>query len=131
MMQALLNPRPVKDVASIPGAITKFERDLELYAEAAGTAFPEEWKVPTFLQILPTAQANELKLRFAQGLGSYRQLTEHLLTYGQQVRMEGAYRRGDNDLDLHSLDWTDLGEHELESFMEGVVAGLSGEDMAL
>ena len=129
-MQNLLNQRPVKDVASIPGAIKKFERDLEIYADAVGTPFPEEWKVPTFLQILPKAQASELKLRFAQGLGSYKALTDHLLTYGQQVRMEGAFGRGDNDVDLYSLDWNDLGNWELETFMEGFAAGLAGEEPA-
>ena len=59
MMQAILNQKPVKDAAAIPGAVINFERDLLKYQEQTGVPFPEEWKVPTFLKLLPRAQANE------------------------------------------------------------------------
>ena len=41
-MLALLERKPAKDTASLPDAITKFERDLELYERRTSKRFPDE-----------------------------------------------------------------------------------------
>ena len=127
MMQAIPSQKPVKDAAAIPGAVIKFERDLLKYQEQTGVPCPEEWKVPTFLKLLPRAQEQELKLKYAQGLTDYKVLTEHLVTFGHQARQDGAYSRGDNDFDLGVLSWSQLSEEELEVYCEGIAAGAAGE----
>ena len=43
-MLALIQRKPVKDSAAIPGAISRLERDMSLYQQRTGRAFPEEWK---------------------------------------------------------------------------------------
>ena len=129
MMQQILAQKPCKDVAAIPGAVRKFERDLLVYQEQTGLKFPEEWKIPTFLKILPRGQEQERKLKFAQGLTDYKLRTDHLLKFGQQVRMDGAYGRGDNDFDLHSVGWAQLTEEELEAYVNGIAAGAAGEEV--
>ena len=48
-MMALMSLTAVRDVAALPGAISKFERDLALYERRSGRAFPEEFKIPAFL----------------------------------------------------------------------------------
>ena len=67
-MLALLNRKPVKDAVSIPGAISKLENDLLRHERRSGFAMPEQLKVPLLLQMLPRAQADVLKLRYAEGL---------------------------------------------------------------
>ena len=73
-MLALVQRKPARDAISLPGAISKLERDIALYVERTGRSFPEEWRVPTLLQLLPKAQAETLKLRYAEGLTDYRQI---------------------------------------------------------
>ena len=64
-MMALMNLTAVKDIVALPGAISRFERDIKLYESRSGRAFPEEFKVPTFLKLLPASHAREFKLKFA------------------------------------------------------------------
>ena len=96
-MMALMNLTAVKDISALPGAISRFERDLKLYEQRSGRPFPEEFKVPTFLKLLPRSHERELKLKFAMGMTNYSELTAQVMGYSQQIRFEGAYARGDND----------------------------------
>lgn len=127
-MIALINRKPGKDTAALPEAISRFERDIEMYQRRTGKAFPEEWKTPALLQLLPKAQAESLKLRYAEGLTDYRQIVQNLLTFSQTVRFEGAYGRGDSDMDIGSMDWDRLSPEQLQSFLEAQIAGMNGED---
>ena len=119
-MMALMSLTAVRDVAALPGAISKFERDLALYERRSGRAFPEEFKIPAFLKLLPKGYERDLKQKFAEGLTDYRKLTEQILTYSQHIRFEGAFGRGDNDMDIGSLDWASLAAEEIVAFYEGV-----------
>ena len=89
-MLALLQRKPATDAAGLPDAIAKLERDVELYERRTDRRFPDEWKVPALLQILPKAQADNLKLRYAEGLTDYRQIVQNLLTFSQTLRFDGA-----------------------------------------
>ena len=71
-MLALMQRKPVQNAIQVPGAISKLERDIALYTQRTGKPFPEDWKVPILLQLLPKAQADTLKLRYAEGLTNYR-----------------------------------------------------------
>ena len=134
-MMALMNLTAVKDITALPGAISRFERDMKLYESRSGRAFPEEFKVPTFLKLLPKTHERELKLKFAMGLTNYNELTAQIMGYSQQLRFEGAYARGDNDsaaMDVSSLeDWRDwmrvASPEDVAAFYEGVQAGMNGE----
>ena len=86
-------------------------------------------KIYIFLKIFPKGQEAELKLKFAQGLTDYLFLTDHLLKFGQQARMDGAYGRGDNDYDLNYVGWSQLSEEELQAFVDGIAAGAQGEEV--
>ena len=69
-----------------------------------------------------------MKQKFAEGLADYCKLTEQILTYSQHIRFEGAFGRGNNDMDIWSLDWASLAAEEIIAFYEGVMAGMGGED---
>ena len=127
-MLALVQRKPARDAVSLPGAISKLERDIALYVERTGRPFPEEWRVPTLLQLLPKAQAETLKLRYAEGLTDYRQIVANILIFAQTMRFEGAYGRGDNDMDIGSVDFDELTPAQLNVFWEAVIAGSQGEE---
>ena len=94
---SLLNPKPAKDLASLPGAIQKFEHDFLMYEKRSGEAFPEKYKVAALVQIMPKTQATELKWRFANGLSNYASMVEQIEQYSQHIRHETAYGRGEGD----------------------------------
>ena len=127
-MLALVQRKPARDAVALPGAISKLERDIALYVERTGRTFPEEWRVPTLIQLLPKTQAETLKLRYAEGLTDYKQIVSNILTFSQTMRFEGAYGRGDNDMDIGMMDFDDLTASQLNVFWEAVVAGSMGED---
>jgi hypothetical protein len=77
-----------------------------------------------------------LKLKFAMGLTDYRELTSQIMGYSQQIRFEGAYSRGDNDMDVSSLEaWESFlkqsSAEEVAAFYEGIHAGANSEDPPL
>ena len=53
MMSALMNPTAAASLPALPGAVDRFERDLRTYESKTGRAFPEEWKVPIFMKLVP------------------------------------------------------------------------------
>jgi hypothetical protein len=135
-MMALMSLSAVKDITQFPGAISRFERDVKLYERRAGRSFPEEFKIPTVLRLLPKSHERELKLKFAMGLTDYRELTQQIMGYSPQIRFEGAYSGGDNDMDVGALEaWESFiaqaSVQEVAAFYEGIQAGVSGEDVPL
>ena len=80
-MLALMNLTAVTDISALPGAISRFERDLKLYEQRSGRPFSEEFKVPTFLKLLPRSHEHELKLKFAMGMTNYSELTAQVMGY--------------------------------------------------
>ena len=132
-MMALMSLSAVKDITQLPGAISRFERDVKLYERRAGRPFPEEFKIPTILRLLPKSHERELKLKFAMGLTDYGELTQQIMGYSQQIRFERAYSRGDNDMDVSSLEaWESFLKQstteEVAAFYEGIQAGVNGEE---
>ena len=127
-MIALMQRKPVSNAVQIPGAISKLERDIALYGQRTGKSFPEDWKVPVLLQLLPKAQAEQLKIRYAEGLTNYRTIVENLMTFSQTMRFDGAYGRGDNDMDIGMVDWEDLTVAQTNAYWEAFQRGLAGEE---
>ena len=50
------------------------------------------------------------------------------MTFSQTIRFDGAYARGDNDMDIGSLDWENLDAEHLNVFWESVIKGVEGEE---
>ena len=106
-MMALMNLTAVKDISALPGAISRFERDLKLYEQRSGRPFPEEFKVPTFLKLLPRSHERELKLKFAMDDELQRtHCTGHGLLPADQVRgrvCAGRQRPGGHGSQLYGV----------------------------
>ena len=128
-MMASMAPKPARDLAGLGGAIAKFEHDWRQYEKLSGETLPDKLKIGALLKILPPAQASDIKWKFAGGLTSYSAMTEHIETYSQHIRMEGAFARGDNDVDMGSLDLDSYlaiaPSEEKAAFWEGMAAGMS------
>ena len=129
-MLALMQRKPVQNAIQVPGAISKLERDIALYTQRTGKPFPEDWKVPILLQLLPKAQADTLKLRYAEGLTNYRTIVQNLMTFSQTMRFDGAYGRGDNDMDIGAVEWDSLTSEQTNAYWTAFQRGLEGEEPA-
>ena len=60
-MTVLLDVKQCKSPHELPGARAKFERDMETYERRSGKAFPEEWKAPAFLRMVPKTHIGEMR----------------------------------------------------------------------
>ena len=60
-MMALMTLSPCKDMSALPGAVAKFERDYKAYEKRTGQKFPQEWKAPAFLRMLPKSHAADMR----------------------------------------------------------------------
>ena len=126
-LMALLAPKPARDLAALGGAISRFEHDWRQYEKLTGESLPEKLKIGSLLKILPPAQASEIKWQMAKGLTNYSGMVEHIESYSAHIRHDGAYARGDNDMDVSSMGTEEYLKHappeEQAAYWQGVAAG--------
>ena len=79
-MMALMTVHQCKSLMELPGAVAKFERDLEAYERRTGRAFPEEFKAPAFQRMIPKSHVSDMRWRFSQGATDYDILKASILT---------------------------------------------------
>ena len=111
-MMALMTVHQCKSLSELPGAVSKFERDVEQYERRTQKAFPEEWKIPAFLRMVPKTHASDMRWRFSQGMTSYDQLKSSILTYSQHLRFDAAHGRGDSDMQCDAVAWEPAGSDD-------------------
>ena len=90
---ALMTLSPCRDMAALPGAVAKFERDYKACEKRTGQKFPQEWKAPAFLRMLPKSHAADMRWKFSQGLTDYNAIVESVLSYSQHMRFDGSFNR--------------------------------------
>ena len=56
-MMALMPIHQCKSLTELPGAVARFERDVDAYEKRTQRAFPPEFKVPAFLRMVPKSHA--------------------------------------------------------------------------
>jgi hypothetical protein len=116
-----MNPSKAAKIADSPAAILRFERDLQTYESRTGRAFPEEWKSPTFLRILPDSHQEELVRRFQLGMKHYEDLVANVRGFSQEVWFS---TKGPSEMDVDST------EYEKKGFdWQGWIQTASWEDM--
>ena len=133
-LMSLLSPKPAKDLASLGGALSRFEHDWRQYEKLTGESLPEKLKVGSLLKILPSAQASEIKWQMAKGLSNYSSMVAHIESYSAHIRNDGAYNRGDNDMDVSSMEVdayvAQAPPEEQAAFYQGLAAGATQDDSA-
>ena len=70
-MMALMTIHQCKSLNELPGAVARFERDVDTYEKRTLRAFPPEFKVPAFLRMVPKSHASDMRWRFSQGATDY------------------------------------------------------------
>ena len=136
-MMALMTVHQCKSLVELPGAVARFERDIDAYEKRTMRQFPAEFKVPAFLRMVPKSHASDMRWRFSQGATDYDTLKSSILTYTQHVRFENSYGKGDTDMQVDALgypksdewsDWIAVADPvEVSAFYEGIAAGLNSE----
>ena len=66
-----------KSLNELPGAVARFERDVDAYEKRTRRAFPPEFNVPAFLRKVPKSHASSMCWRFAQGAKDYDTLKSY------------------------------------------------------
>ena len=146
-MMALMTIKQVRDMSQLPAAVARFEKNYRAYEARTGHTFPQEWKAPAFLRMLPGSHAGEMRWRFSQGLTNYDQIVASVLSYSQHLRHEDSFRR-DNDMQCDSAErrrdlsscqslfsgahaenvsetWSDADPEEEAAYYKGFAAGMA------
>ena len=64
-MMALMTVHQCKSLVELPGAVARFERDIDAYEKRTMRQFPTEFKVPAFLRMVPKSHASDMRWRFS------------------------------------------------------------------
>ena len=101
-------------------------RDYRAYEKRSGNRFPEEWKAPALLKLMPKSHLADMRWKFAAGLTNYNALVESVTQYSQHLRFEGSFQRGDNDMQCDLLEHESLQRaREGSSFIQFGLPGLT------
>ena len=60
-MMALMTVHQCKSLVELPGAVARFERDIDAYEKRTMRQFPPEFKVPAFLRMVPKSHASDMR----------------------------------------------------------------------
>ena len=84
MLQSLMDQHPAKDMSKLEDSITKFEHDWRKYEEESGDTLSDKFKIAVLLKMLPSNYyADDLKNKYQQGMISYQQMVDQVLSYNQ------------------------------------------------
>ena len=64
-MMAVMIVHQCKSLTELPGAVARFERDVNAYEKRTQRQFPTEFKVPAFLRMVPKSHASDMRWRFS------------------------------------------------------------------
>ena len=71
-MIALVTLHQCNSLHGLPGAVTKFERDIDAYERRTGGVFLAEVKAPAFLRMIPETHVSDMRWRFFSRNGRLR-----------------------------------------------------------
>ena len=60
-MNSIMHQTAAKSISQMPAAIAKFEKDLKVFHERTGEAFPEVLKLPILIQMIPSSWKKEFE----------------------------------------------------------------------
>ena len=107
-MASLMEVRQCSNLTELPAAINKWERMHINYQEkSGGNRFPDEWRIPILMKMIPKANIDEVKLKhkYAQGVDkTYAGFTRILIELANEKRYDNRNKtRGKDDMDVDAL----------------------------
>ena len=92
-MAHLLQRKQCKTLSEVPAAVDVLERDMLGYETRSSVKFPEEWKLPLLLQILPETHRKELEVKFSMGEKNYSKIVANIVGYSNEHRVASQRRK--------------------------------------
>ena len=91
-LTSLMHQTAVKSMAEMPAAIDRIEKDIRTFNDRTGETFPEMFKMPILLQLIPPAYKREIEasFRISGADKSYETLSRHLVDQGNEARYRGG-----------------------------------------
>ena len=87
-MNSIMHQTPASSILQMLAAIAKFEKDLKVFHERTGEAFPEVVKLPILIQMIPTSWKKEFEtqLRARGAIKTNEALAQQLANLGNEER---------------------------------------------
>ena len=133
-MTKLLTRERCTNVAQIPAAVDKFEREIAAYEIRSNNAFPPEWKTPILLKMLPKKEADELNIKFGLGERDYAKLVTSLVGYSNEIRVAALREKDPHAMEVDSIakpedtEWTST---EWVEWTQNIVAAATNQAESL
>ena len=86
-MNSLLKRKQCKTLSEVPAAVDMLEKEIEHYEARNNQRFPQEFKIPLLLQLLPGAHREQLELKFSMGEKDYAKIAANIVGYSNDQRV--------------------------------------------
>ena len=109
-MQHLLHRTACKSLMELPAAVDIFEKEIEAYNRRNPNPFPEEWKLPILLEVIPVTHRRELTMRYGMGERDYKKVRNQIVEYANESRVmkiRGSSGTGPVDMDVDNAQIVD------------------------
>ena len=112
-MLRLTNRKQCANLNELPAAVDQMEKDIRNYEARSANKFPEEWKMPLLIQLVPKAYKKEIEMKFQLGQRDYAKLAAELTAFSNDARVREQFQeRGQADMDVDNLQreneqWTE------------------------
>ena len=132
-MQHLLHKTAVKTITELPSAVDAFEREVEMYNKRNPDKFPEPWKLPILLELIPASHKRELTMRYGMGERDYKKMRDQIVEFANENRVMKNVQnhRGQSDMEVDSTEVSvnpagnqDYTEEDFQQYAENLEAEL-------
>ena len=128
-MQHLLHKSAVKSLSELPAAVDAFEKEIDMYNRRNPNNFPEEWKLPILLELIPTSHKRELTTKYTLGERNYKKMRDAIVEFANESRVlkQNQTHRGAADMDVDAMepvraeapaDYTEEEYHQYHTHLE-------------
>ena len=104
-MSSIMHQTAAESISQMPASTAKFEKDLKVFHDRTGEAFPEVLKLPILIQMIPSSRKKEFEtlLRASGAIKTCEALAQQLANLGHEERYT-ENRLGHNDMDIDAAD---------------------------
>ena len=102
-MAHLLQRKQCKTVSEIPAAVDLLEKEISSYEARAANKFPQEWKIPLLIQLLPANMKNEMEMKLTLGERDYNKMVNSIVGYSNEARVTKQRAKHSDDMDVDEL----------------------------
>ena len=101
-LNAMLARKQCKDLSDLPAALDILKKDLKLYEATMGKPFPEDFKIPILLQMVPESHKKELQMKYTLGERDFQRMAENISNFATEYRI--YEHRGRKDMEVDNVD---------------------------